>query len=158
MLLDSHKPISEPCARIVEPAVATILRLGINQEEVVENLSRALGIVKCVLDYRQSIARQKLAELGRTFWTKLTQIPSLPPETVQRIRSIILECVGEIRRLPESNGVLRDNGEPSRTPLFDDALQDDNHPQTLAAVAGDSIPVPQQADAVCDAGSARQPD
>ena len=55
MLLDSHEPISAPCARTVEPAVAALLRLGITQHEVIEHLSRALGIVRCVLDYQQSI-------------------------------------------------------------------------------------------------------
>jgi len=69
MLLDSHEPISEPCARTVEPAVIALLRLGITQEEVVEHLSRVLGIVRCVLDYQQSIPRQKLAALSRRFWT-----------------------------------------------------------------------------------------
>src|SRR5438552_4086465 len=109
MLLDSHEPISEECARTVEPAVAALLRLGITQQEFIEDVSRALGMVRCVLDYRQPIARQQLAALGRTFWARLPQIPNLPAETVQQIRSIIKSCVAELRLLPEpiaSNGEM----------------------------------------------------
>ena len=120
MLLDSPEPISAPCARTVEPAVAALLRLGITQHEVVEHLSRALGIVRCVLDYQQSIPRHQLAALSRRFWIRLRQIPDLPPETVQRVRSIILACVGELRRLPESAGPLVEI-EPPPVPTYPNA-------------------------------------
>src|SRR5437762_7265055 len=102
MLLDSQEPISEACAHKVEPAVDALLRLGITQHEVVEHLSRALGIVRCVLDYHQSIPRSQLAVLGRSLWKRIAQLPALPPEAVQRIRSLISACVEDLRRLPES--------------------------------------------------------
>jgi N12 class adenine-specific DNA methylase/trans-aconitate methyltransferase len=103
MLLDSEKPISEPCARSVEPAVAALLRLGITQQEVVEHLSRALGIVRCVLDYQQSIPRHQLAVLGRTLWTRIGQIRGVPPETVRQVRATITACVADLRLLPEES-------------------------------------------------------
>ncbi len=104
MLLDSHEPISEPCARTVEPALGALLQLGITQDEVVENLSRALGIVRCVLDYRQSIPRRTLTVLGRTLWARIAEVPGVPPETVERVRAVIEKCIEDIRRLPPSNG------------------------------------------------------
>ena len=57
----------------VELAVAAAFRLGITQQEVVEELSRALGIVRSVLEYSQSMPRSRLAALGRTFWARLPQ-------------------------------------------------------------------------------------
>lgn len=106
MLLDSHEPISQPCARKVEPALAALLQLGITQEEVVDHLIRALGIVRCVLDYRQPIPRQKLATLGRSLWARIAKVPGIPTETVEQVRSLIMGCVNELRELPASPGPL----------------------------------------------------
>src|SRR4051794_2348676 len=104
MLLDSPDPISRQCARTVEPAIVTILQLGITQEEVIDDLSRALGIVRCVLDHRQTIPRRKLAALGRTLWTRMPTLPGLAPETASQVRAVIRECVAELKTLSEPAG------------------------------------------------------
>jgi len=107
MLLDSQQPISEPCARAIEPSVAALLRLGLTQQEVIEDLSRALGIIRCVLDYQQPIARSHLAELGRRLWRRLPEHADVAPDTVQEARRIISACVRELRLLPEGGSSRR---------------------------------------------------
>ena len=134
MILDSHEPISETCARTVEPAVASLFRLGFTQQEVVSHLSRALGIVHAVRDYHQSIPCSELATLGRTFWARLPQIPELSLKSVQLIRSVILDCVGALRRLPESNGPPTAS-ESAAGPENGVSMQQKNgSPRTLQAV------------------------
>jgi N12 class adenine-specific DNA methylase len=108
MLFDSGEPISIPCAQTVEPAINSLLRLGIMQEEFVEHVSRALGIVRCVIDHRQSIPRKKLAAIGRSLWARVPHIPDVPSETVEQVRSIIMACVAELREHPESPVALPD--------------------------------------------------
>src|SRR5438552_12519433 len=146
MLLDSHEPISEECARTVEPAVAALLRLGITQQEFIEDVSRALGMVRCVLDYRQPIARQQLAALGRTFWTRLPHIPDLPAETVQQVRSIIKSCVAELRLLPETN---TSNGE-----IAPPAGSETQHSTSKAAL---EQPMPQEQNGFRSSGNGHYP-
>ena len=101
-LFDSHEPISEPCARTVEPAVAALLGLGIIQQEVIEHVSRALGIVRCVLDYQQPIPRRDLAAVARALWSRLPQIPDISPDLAQQVRAIILDCVHQLRQLSDN--------------------------------------------------------
>jgi len=110
MLFDSEEPISVPCAQTVEPAINSLLRLGIVQEEFVEHVSRALGIVRCVVDHQQAIPRKKLAALGRSLWARVPHIPDVPNDTVEQVRSIIMACVAELRELPESPIALSDAG------------------------------------------------
>ena len=127
MLLESQAPISEPYARTVEPAVTAILRLGITQQEVVEDLSRVLGIVRCVLDFHQSIPREKLTGLRRTLWSRLRHIPDIPPETADRVRSIILKCTVELHRLAES----ADPAAAEATPHIEEDTSRSNEPPQL---------------------------
>ena len=160
MLLDNEKPISEPCARSVEPAVASLLRLGITQQEVVEHLSRALGIVRCVLDYQQSIPRHQLAVLGRSLWTKIAQIRGVPPETVRRVRSTITACVADLRLLPEeSTGLPEEGGSPSQPAL---QQAEDERPSREVPVEGADTeqrpdPQPEEGNGHRPAPSAFQP-
>lgn len=107
MLLDSQQPISEPCARSVEPSVAALLRLGIAQRDVIDDLCRALGIIRCVLDYGHPIARSHFAELGRTLWRRLPEHADVSPDVVRQARRIISACVRDLRLLPEDDGSPR---------------------------------------------------
>ena len=77
MHLESSDPISPPCARTVEPAVDALLRLGLTQEEVLDHLSRVLGIVRGVLDYQLPIPRTRLLQLSRSLWKTIAEIPGL---------------------------------------------------------------------------------
>jgi hypothetical protein len=108
MLFDRAEPISVPCAQTVEPAINSLLRLGIVQEEFVEHVTRALGIVRCVVDHQQSIPRKKLAALGRSLWTRVPHIPNVPNDAIEQVRSIIMACVAELREVPESSTALSD--------------------------------------------------
>jgi N12 class adenine-specific DNA methylase len=101
MLFDSSEPITIPCARTVEPAIHSLLRLGIMQEDFVDHVSRALGIVRCVLDHEQSIPRKKLAVLGRSLWARMPHLPDVPRDHVEQVRSIIMACVEELRELSD---------------------------------------------------------
>ena len=70
--------------------------------------------------------RNQLRILGRTFWARLPQIRDLPAETVQRIRAIIMECVGEIRRLPDPANPVRPAA--GSLPLFDQCNERSGEP------------------------------
>jgi hypothetical protein len=101
MLFDSAEPITVPCAQTVEPAIHALLRLGIMQEEFIDHVSRALGIVRCVLDHEQQIPRKKLATLGRSLWARMPHLPDVQSDAVERVRSIIMACVEELRELSD---------------------------------------------------------
>lgn len=115
MLLDSTEPISQSCARAIEPALDELLRLGLTHDDVVDQLSRALGVVRGVIDYGQQIPRQRLAALGRGLWSKIPHVPDVPPETVKKVRAIIIGCVEQLRALPANAGPLWDTA-PSPPP------------------------------------------
>ena len=149
MLLDSQEPISEACAQKVEPAVAALLRLGITQQDVIEHLSRALGIVRCVLDYQQTIPRQTLADIGRDLWKRLPQLSDLPADAAERIRSTIKACVADIREIPESNGTLFHTKQPAPSlpaeparPQLDSRFCNDR-PHTANGSKGNGAPRPR---------------
>ena len=125
MLFDSQEPITVPCARTVEPAIHSLLRLGIMQEEFVDHVSRALGIVRCVLDHEQSIPRSKLAALGRSLWARAPHIPSIPEGTVEQVRSIIMTCVGELRDLADAPVARADADLPLFSPASASLRVDD---------------------------------
>ena len=131
MLFDSAEPISIPCAQTVEPAINSLLRLGIVQEEFVEHVSRALGIVRCVVDHQQSIPRKKLAALGRSLWARVPHIPNVPNDAVEQVRSIIMACVGELRELPESP-IDRLDAAVRAAPANSVSAQPDHPGQTVA--------------------------
>lgn len=139
MRLTSDDPVSAECAAIVKEAATNCLPSQFNVAQLEDARRRVVDLVTAVLERHQRVPRMQLYRATRELWETVRHMPGLDQRMTFRFRSIVTDCLRNIRGLTERSEIQDglSQRQPSQIPVLQPFIR---APLPLAPLTGSPVP------------------